>query len=191
MQRRQFSVILADTRVSYTFPRHSAKWVCSERSTPSLCDKNETFLQLSQFFSPSARSRALSSQPRLKNTVDYLVSKTNLKTKSNNIYVEVSFRHAIHSAEFVSGRLLLFHISKFYQIALTCWCVLPDDMVSTCFLATTSYTHRFINEKMLPVIVARDTIKQHITSQPWLWSDIIQVSKLQQTTFNEVIIREF
>ena len=102
----------------------------------------------------------------------------NIKTKSNIIYVDVNFRHKIHSAEFVSGRLLRFNISKFYQIMFSCWCILPDYLLN----AFTSHTHRFIKIKGVSIIAECATIKQR--SQPLLWSDSMHVSKLQQTAFN-------
>ena len=54
--------------------------------------------------------------------IDYSVNSCfmNIKMKSNMINVEISFRHAIHSAAFVSGRLLRFHIPKFHPIPVTC-----------------------------------------------------------------------
>ena len=63
----------------------------------------------------SARSRVVSSQLRLHETIDYSVSNCfmNIKMKSIIINVETNFRHADHSAAFVSGRLLRFHIPKF------------------------------------------------------------------------------
>ena len=54
----------------------------------------------------------------------------NIKMKSIIINVETNFRHANHSAAFVSGRLLRFHIPKFHHIPVTCWCLLPSDLVN-------------------------------------------------------------
>ena len=55
-------------------------------------------------------------------TIDYSVNNCfmNIKMKSNMINVEINFRDAIHSAAFVSGRLLRFHIPKFHPITVTC-----------------------------------------------------------------------
>ena len=80
-----------------------------------------------------ARSRAVNSQLCLHETIDYSVSNCfmNIKMKSIIIYVETNFRHANHSAAFVSGRLLRFHIPKFHHIPVTCWCLLPSDLVNT------------------------------------------------------------
>ena len=53
----------------------------------------------------SARFRTVSSQLGLHETIDYSVSNCfmNIKMKSSIINVEISFRHANHSAAFVSG----------------------------------------------------------------------------------------
>ena len=58
----------------------------------------------------SVRSRAVSSQLCLHETINYLVSNCfmNIKMKSNMINLENRFRHVNHSAAFVSGRLLRF-----------------------------------------------------------------------------------
>ena len=53
-----------------------------------------------------------------------------LYKKEQQHNVETSFRHAIHSAAFVSGRLLRFNIPKFHQNPITCWCVLSSDLVN-------------------------------------------------------------
>ena len=81
----------------------------------------------------SVRSRAVSSHLCLHETIDYSVSNCfmNIKMKSIIINVETNFRHANHSAAFVSGRLLRFHIPKFHHIPVTCWCVLSSDLVNT------------------------------------------------------------
>ena len=64
---------------------------------------------------------------------DKLVSNCfmNIKIKSIIINVETNFRHANHSAAFVSGRPLRFHIQKFHQIPVTCWSLPPSDLVNT------------------------------------------------------------
>ena len=74
----------------------------------------------------SGRSRAVSSQLCLHETIDYSVSNCfmNIKMKSIIINVETNFRHVDHSALFVSGRLLRFQIPKFHPIPVTCWCLL-------------------------------------------------------------------
>ena len=51
--------------------------------------------------------------------------------KSIIINVETNFRHANHSAAFVSGWLLRFHIPKFHHIPVTCSCLLANDIVNT------------------------------------------------------------
>ena len=83
----------------------------------------------------SARSRAVSSQLCLHETIHYSLSNCfmNIKIKSIIINVETNFRHANHSAAFVSGRLLRFniHVPKFHRIPVTCWCLLPSDLVNT------------------------------------------------------------
>ena len=80
----------------------------------------------------SFRSRAVSSQLCLHDTIDYSVSNSfmNIKMKSIIINVESNFRHANHSTVFVSGRLLRFHIPKFHHISVTCWCLIPNDIVN-------------------------------------------------------------
>ena len=69
----------------------------------------------------------------LHETIAYLVSNwfMNIKMKCNISNVETSFRHVNHSASFVSGRLLRFHIPKCHQISVTCWCLLPSDTFLT------------------------------------------------------------
>ena len=86
------------------------------------------------FFLP-ARSQVVSSQLSLRETIVYSVSKCFMNIKMNRnilllINIETSFRHANHSASFVSGRLLQFNIPKFHQIPITCWCVLSSDHVN-------------------------------------------------------------
>ena len=84
-------------------------------------------------FCSVCRSRAASSQLCLHETIDYSVSNCfiNIKMKSIIINVETNSRHANHSAASVSGRLLRFHIPKFHLIPVTCWCLLPSDLVNT------------------------------------------------------------
>ena len=85
------------------------------------------------YFFLSAQSWAVSSQLCLHETIGYSVSNCfmNIKMKSVIINVETNFRHANHSAAFVSGMLLWFHIPKFHHIPVTCWCLLPSDLVNT------------------------------------------------------------
>ena len=80
----------------------------------------------------SARSRAVSSQLCLHETIDYSVTNCfmNIEMKCIIINVENNFSHANHSAAFLSGRLLRFHIPKFHHIPVTCWCLLPSDLVN-------------------------------------------------------------
>ena len=105
--------------------------------------------------------------------IDYSVSSClmNIKMQSNMININSSFRHASHSATLVSGRFLWFHIYKFHQFTVICWCVLPNDIVNTFFFATTFNNHHFLKVKWVSVIVARATIKQRVINQQWLWSD--------------------
>ena len=65
-----------------------------------------------------ARSRAVSSQLSLHETIVYSVSiwSMNIKMNSNIIKVETRFRHANHSAFFVSGRLLRFKIPNLVDV---------------------------------------------------------------------------
>ena len=90
-------------------------------------------LPVELLFVLSFRSRAVSSQLCLHETIDYSVSNCfmNIKMKSIIINGESNFRHANHSTAFVSGRLLRFHIPKFHHISVTCWCLLPNDIVNT------------------------------------------------------------
>ena len=83
----------------------------------------------------STRSCAVSSQLCLHETIDYSLINCfmNIKMKSNIINVETSFRHANHSAAFVYGKLLRFLIPKFHLIPVTCWCLLPSDLVNTSY----------------------------------------------------------
>ena len=122
------------------------------------------------FFFRSANSGELQSTLFARN--DWLLLSNclmNVIMKSNIINVGSSFHHGNHLAAFVSGRLLRFHIPKFHQITVTCWYVLPSDLVNTFYLATYFHTHWFIKAKGVAFIVARATIMQHIISQPWLW----------------------
>ena len=79
-------------------------------------------------FLPS-RSRAVSSQISLHETIFYSVSNCfmNIKMNSNIINNENSFRHANHSTAFVSGRPLRFHIPNFIKFLL---------LVDVCFPVT-------------------------------------------------------
>ena len=84
---------------------------------------------------PPARSWAVCSQLSLHETIVYSVSNCSMNIKMNNnmINVETCFRHANHSAAFVSGRLLRFNKPKFHHIPITCWCVLSSDRVAKLF----------------------------------------------------------
>ena len=132
--KRRFRTVSVDTHVPETVPRCCTKRICFKKCHPSWCDRNETFLQWSYFFL-SARSRAVSRQLCLHETIDYSVSNCymNIKMKCNIINVETSFRHSIHSAAFVSGRLLRFHIPNFHQIPVSYWCLLPSGLVNTSY----------------------------------------------------------
>ena len=44
----------------------------------------------------------------------------NIKRKNNIVNVDSSFRRENYSAASVHGRLLLFHLPKFYQTSVTC-----------------------------------------------------------------------
>ena len=100
----------------------------------------EIWMKRGVSFFLSARSRMVSNQPCL---LEPIYCFMNIKMKSYIINVGASFRHANHSAAFVCGRLLRFHISKFHQITVTC-CILTHDLVNTFFLAISSHNHRFI-----------------------------------------------
>ena len=67
----------------------------------------------------------------LHGTIDYSVSIwfMNINMKNIMINVKISFPHAKQSAAFVSGRLLRFNLPKFHPIPVTCWCLLPSDLV--------------------------------------------------------------
>ena len=99
----------------------------AEKNLPPWSDLNETFLQWTFFCCPIS---GVFSQPCLPETIDCSVSSCFMNTKmtSNIINVDTSFRHANYSDSFVSGRLPRFQ--SFHQISVTCWCVLPSDLVS-------------------------------------------------------------
>ena len=138
----------------------------------------------------TARSRAVSSQLCLYETIDYSVSNLfhDIKLKSNIINVKTSFRDANHSAAFVSGRLLRFHITKCHQIPVTSCCLLPGSLVNTSKYATT-----FPNTDKRGSIYCRTCYDNaaYIISQAWLWSDCLHVDKLEQSVFNPFKVREF
>ena len=85
------------------------------------------------FMNIKMKSNIINVETSFRLRIDYSVSNCfmNIKMKSNIINVETSFRHANHSAAFVSVRLLRFHIPKFHPIPVTCWCLLPSDLVNT------------------------------------------------------------
>ena len=73
VHRGRFWTVLVDTRVPETVPKCYTKRGCCKKCHPSWCDLNETLLQWSFFFL-SARSRTVSSQLCLHETIDYSVS---------------------------------------------------------------------------------------------------------------------
>ena len=118
----------------------------------------------------SALSRAVSSHLCLHETIDYSVSNCfmNIKMKSNIINVETIFRHANHSAAFVSGRLLRFHIPNFHPIPATCWCLLPGmpgDLV-----LISDYLPNLDKRGSRYYLTCYDKAA-YVISQAWLWSD--------------------
>ena len=131
--RRRFWAVLVDFHVQEAVPRCYTKRVCCKKCHPSWCDLKLNIPSVELVFYLSACSRAVSSQLFLHETVYYSVSNCfmKIKMKSNIIKVETSFRHDIYSAAFVSGRLLRFHIPKFHLVPVTCWCLLPRDLVNT------------------------------------------------------------
>ena len=125
---------------------------CAGRNLSGLDEWNVPPVDL--VFFRSVWFQAVSSKPCFPDAIDYI------KMKSYIINVDTIFRHAKYSAAFVSGRILRFHIPKFHQIAVTCWCVLPSDLVNKFEIATTSHTHRFIFT--LPVFSATMNIRQFL-----------------------------
>ena len=173
VHRRWFLTVLADPCLLETVPRRQQSGF-AERN---LCRIDVIWMKRSfsgfRVFFSVCRLRAVSCQPCLPETIDCSINSCFMTTKMTSyiINVDTSFRHVNYSDAFVSGRLPRFHIPKFHHISVTCWCVLPSDLVNMFQFTTTSHNHRFIKIKGVAVIVARATIKQRIISQPWLWSD--------------------
>ena len=134
VHRIRFRTVLVDTHVPERrrVPRCYTKLIWWKKCHSSFVKSEWNVPPMELGFFLSAQSRAVSSHLYLHETIDYSVSNCfmNIKMQSNIINVETCFRHANHSAEVVSGRLLRFHIPKFHRIPVTCWCLLPSDLVN-------------------------------------------------------------
>ena len=126
VHRRRFLTVLIGTFVPETVARCYTKRVCCKKCHPSWSYLHETFLQWSCFF------LCLSDLGRF--PANFVCTKAIVlwisKWKRNLINVETSIRHVNHSAVFVPGRLLRFHIPNFHQIPVSCWCLLPSSLVN-------------------------------------------------------------
>ena len=110
VHRRRFRTITMDTHVPETVPRFYKADLLSEMAPVLMgSERNGPPVEF-VIFSVCPISGGLQST-FFARTIDYLVNNClmNIKMKSNMINVEISFRHTIHSAAFVSGRLLRFH----------------------------------------------------------------------------------
>ena len=102
----------------------------------------------------SARSRAVSSQLCLHETIDYSVSNCFMNIKMKSIIINVKTNH---SAAFVSGWLLRFHIPKSSH---SCYLFMSASQWPCKHILISDY---FPNpDKRGSVIIARATIKQRI-----------------------------
>ena len=149
---------------------------------------NVTLVEL--VFVLSARSRVVSNQMCLHETIDYSVSSRFMNIKMKNIIVNVdtNFRHVNHSAAFVSGRLLRFPYTKISS--------------HTCYLLMSAYQwhckHILIgdyfpnpNKSGSRYYSTYYDKASYIISQAWLWSDSLHVDKLEQSVFNPFLVLEF
>ena len=93
--RIRFRTVLVDSHVPETVPTCYTKRVRCKKCHPSWYDLNETFLRVVLVFVLSARSRAVSSQLCLHETINYSVGNCfiNIKMKIIILNVETNFRH--------------------------------------------------------------------------------------------------
>ena len=114
MHRRRFRTITMDTHVPEIVPRFYTKRILLSEMAPVLMgsERNGPQVEFVIFFCLPDLGRSLVNF--FARAIDYSVNNCfmNIKMKSNIIDVEISFRHVIHSAAFVSGRLLRFHLPK-------------------------------------------------------------------------------
>ena len=101
------------------------------------CDIHETFLQWYYvFFFSDARSRVVSNQTFLPETIDFLICSCfmNIKMKNNNINVDTSFRHSkyrVHlSMKDLSARVRAYFSSNGVAVKRKCF----TDMTNMLFL---------------------------------------------------------
>ena len=122
-------------------------------------------------FYRSARSRAVSSQLFLHETIDYSVSNCfmNIKVKTNIINYETSFRHANPSAAFVSGRLLRYK-NKNKISSKSCYLLMSASQWPCKHVLTGDYFPNPDNWDSHYYRTCYDKAA-YIISQAWLWSD--------------------
>ena len=129
-------------------------------------------------FVMSAWSRSVSSQLCLHETTDYSVSNCfmNIKMKSIIINVETNFRHANHSAAFVSGRLLRFNIPQFHHIC-ACYLLMSASQWPCKHILIGDYFPNPYKRGSRYYRTCYDKAA-YIISKAWLWSDSKHVDKL-------------